>query len=140
MTAMTAREVLARKSRIKPWEPVLWLAAFAAPLLFPSYAQNINEVAIVALFAVALIWLIALATYEPTDPVWFFNAGVDGVLLVDCPPEEAGAFHAGFSVHAARTNRKAQSNARRRIARSIGLEGKAKGKRQKAKAMRQERK
>ena len=28
-----------------------------------------------ALFAAALIWLISLATYEPTDPVWFFSAG-----------------------------------------------------------------
>jgi S-DNA-T family DNA segregation ATPase FtsK/SpoIIIE len=27
----------------------------------------------VALFAAALIWLIALTTYEPTDPVWFFT-------------------------------------------------------------------
>ncbi len=26
-----------------------------------------------ALFALALIWLIALVTYEPTDPVWFFT-------------------------------------------------------------------
>jgi hypothetical protein len=29
----------------------------------------------VALFAGALIWLISLATYVPTDPVWFFSAG-----------------------------------------------------------------
>ena len=26
-----------------------------------------------ALFALALIWLISLVTYEPTDPVWFFT-------------------------------------------------------------------
>jgi len=32
----------------------------------------------VVLFAVALIWLIALVTYEPSDPVWFFNAGAHG--------------------------------------------------------------
>jgi S-DNA-T family DNA segregation ATPase FtsK/SpoIIIE len=30
----------------------------------------------VALFASALIWLIALVTYEPSDPVWFFTTGV----------------------------------------------------------------
>jgi S-DNA-T family DNA segregation ATPase FtsK/SpoIIIE len=30
----------------------------------------------VALFAMALIWLIALVTYEPSDPVWFFTTGV----------------------------------------------------------------
>jgi DNA segregation ATPase FtsK/SpoIIIE, S-DNA-T family len=29
----------------------------------------------VALFAAALIWLVALATYSPSDPVWFFNTG-----------------------------------------------------------------
>ena len=28
-----------------------------------------------ALFAVSLIWLIALVTHEPADPVWFFTAG-----------------------------------------------------------------
>ena len=32
-----------------------------------------NEFTGVALFACALIWLIALATYRPSDPVWFFN-------------------------------------------------------------------
>ena len=26
-------------------------------------------------FAVALLWLIALATYNPADPAWFFNTG-----------------------------------------------------------------
>jgi S-DNA-T family DNA segregation ATPase FtsK/SpoIIIE len=30
----------------------------------------------VALFAAALIWIVALATYEPTDPVWFFSSGL----------------------------------------------------------------
>jgi S-DNA-T family DNA segregation ATPase FtsK/SpoIIIE len=29
----------------------------------------------VALFAAALIWVIALVTYDPNDPVWFFSAG-----------------------------------------------------------------
>ena len=29
----------------------------------------------VALFAAALIWIISLATYVPSDPVWFFSAG-----------------------------------------------------------------
>ncbi|HWK12065.1 MAG TPA: DNA translocase FtsK 4TM domain-containing protein, partial [Vicinamibacterales bacterium] len=29
----------------------------------------------VALFASALICLIALASYSPSDPVWFFNTG-----------------------------------------------------------------
>ena len=40
-----------------------------------TLSRRVREFAGVALFAAALIWLIALATYEPTDPVWFFSAG-----------------------------------------------------------------
>jgi S-DNA-T family DNA segregation ATPase FtsK/SpoIIIE len=40
-----------------------------------TLSRRVSEFIGVALFAVALIWLIALATYEPTDPVWFFSAG-----------------------------------------------------------------
>ncbi len=36
------------------WEPVVWLVAFALPLLVPGHALIVNEVAIVALFAVSL--------------------------------------------------------------------------------------
>ena len=35
--------------------------------------RRISEFLGVALFALALIWLIALMTHEPTDPVWFFT-------------------------------------------------------------------
>jgi S-DNA-T family DNA segregation ATPase FtsK/SpoIIIE len=35
----------------------------------------VSEVVGVALFACALIWLIALVSYTPSDPVWFFNTG-----------------------------------------------------------------
>jgi S-DNA-T family DNA segregation ATPase FtsK/SpoIIIE len=38
-----------------------------------TLSRRISEFAGVTLFAVALIWLIALVTYEPTDPVWFFT-------------------------------------------------------------------
>jgi S-DNA-T family DNA segregation ATPase FtsK/SpoIIIE len=31
----------------------------------------------VALFALALIWLIALATFDPSDPVWYFTTEAD---------------------------------------------------------------
>jgi branched-chain amino acid transport system permease protein len=36
------------------WEPLLWLLAFSAPWAFPHHALIINEIAIVALFAVSL--------------------------------------------------------------------------------------
>ncbi|OFW17447.1 MAG: hypothetical protein A3F70_13615 [Acidobacteria bacterium RIFCSPLOWO2_12_FULL_67_14] len=38
-----------------------------------TLSRRVSEFAGVALFALALIWLIALVTYEPTDPVWFFT-------------------------------------------------------------------
>ena len=40
-----------------------------------TLSRRLSEFFGVALFGAALIWLIALATYEPTDPVWFFSAG-----------------------------------------------------------------
>jgi DNA segregation ATPase FtsK/SpoIIIE, S-DNA-T family len=40
-----------------------------------TVSRRVSEFFGVVLFAAALIWLIALATYEPTDPVWFFSAG-----------------------------------------------------------------
>jgi S-DNA-T family DNA segregation ATPase FtsK/SpoIIIE len=38
-----------------------------------SLPRRISEFLGVALFALALIWLISLVTYDPTDPVWFFT-------------------------------------------------------------------
>ena len=38
-------------------------------------SRRISEFLGVALFALALVWLISLATYSPADAVWFFNTG-----------------------------------------------------------------
>jgi S-DNA-T family DNA segregation ATPase FtsK/SpoIIIE len=43
-----------------------------------TFSRRVSEFLGVVLFAIALIWLIALVTYEPTDPTWFFNAGAQG--------------------------------------------------------------
>ena len=40
-----------------------------------TLSRRVSEFFGVAVFALALIWLVSLATYEPTDPVWFFSAG-----------------------------------------------------------------
>jgi S-DNA-T family DNA segregation ATPase FtsK/SpoIIIE len=40
-----------------------------------TLSRRTSEFTGVALFAGALIWLIALVTHEPSDPVWFFTAG-----------------------------------------------------------------
>jgi DNA segregation ATPase FtsK/SpoIIIE, S-DNA-T family len=41
-----------------------------------ALSRRLSEVLGVALFAAALIWLIAIASYEPSDPVWFFSTDV----------------------------------------------------------------
>jgi len=38
-------------------------------------SRRVSEITGVALFAVMIIWLIALMSYTPTDPTWFFNNG-----------------------------------------------------------------
>lgn len=40
-----------------------------------TLSRRVSEFLGVAVFAVALIWLISLASYSASDPVWFFNTG-----------------------------------------------------------------
>jgi len=47
-------DALLKASRWRAWEPLLWLAALFAPLVFKSHALLVNEIAIVALFALSL--------------------------------------------------------------------------------------
>jgi branched-chain amino acid transport system permease protein len=49
-----AQQQLLSTARMRAWEPLVWLLAFALPLLVPGHALIVNEVAIVALFAVSL--------------------------------------------------------------------------------------
>ena len=60
-----------------------------------TLSRRVSELVGVALFACALLGLIALASYTPSDPVWFFNTGSD------LPPANfagrIGAFLAEFS-------------------------------------------
>jgi S-DNA-T family DNA segregation ATPase FtsK/SpoIIIE len=42
-----------------------------------TVSRRASEFIGVALFAAALIWMTALATYTPTDPAWFFSTGLN---------------------------------------------------------------
>ena len=42
-----------------------------------TLSRRLSEVVGVALFALSLIWLIALVSYSASDPVWYFNTGAD---------------------------------------------------------------
>jgi S-DNA-T family DNA segregation ATPase FtsK/SpoIIIE len=46
-----------------------------------ALSRRISEVYGVALWALALFWLIALVSYSPADPVWFFNNVTGGPPL-----------------------------------------------------------
>jgi S-DNA-T family DNA segregation ATPase FtsK/SpoIIIE len=60
-----------------------------------ALSRRMSEFLGVALFATALLWLISLASYSASDPVWFFNTGSA------LPPENfagrVGAFVAELS-------------------------------------------
>jgi branched-chain amino acid transport system permease protein len=72
---MNTQTSLLKSSRWKPWEPVLWLIAFAAPVLMPSHALIINEIAIVALFAVSLDLVLGFTGIVSLGHAAFFGIG-----------------------------------------------------------------
>jgi branched-chain amino acid transport system permease protein len=53
-TLLNAQQQLLSSARMRAWEPWVWLVALALPMLVPGHALIINEMAIVALFAVSL--------------------------------------------------------------------------------------
>jgi branched-chain amino acid transport system permease protein len=70
-----AAQSLKSASRWKPWEPVLWLLAFVMPVLLPSHAALINEIAIVALFAVSLDLVLGYTGIVSLGHAAFFGLG-----------------------------------------------------------------
>jgi branched-chain amino acid transport system permease protein len=77
-----ARTSLLASSRIRAWEPVLWILAFAAPVLLPSHAAIVNEVAIVALFAVSLDLILGYSGIVSLGHAAFFGFGAYTAALV----------------------------------------------------------
>lgn len=78
---MNARASLLNISRMRPWEPVLWLLAFAMPLLLPSKALIVNEIAIVALFAVSLDLVLGYTGIVSLGHAAFFGMGAYSAAL-----------------------------------------------------------
>ena len=76
-----AQKDLLRSSRMKPWEPVLWLVAFAMPMVFPKYSALINEIAILALFALSLDLILGYAGIVSLGHAAFFGMGAYGAAL-----------------------------------------------------------
>ena len=59
-------------------------------------SRRVSEFVGVALFALALMWLISLASYTPADPVWFFTTGAEGATPLNFGGR-VGAFLAELS-------------------------------------------
>ena len=75
------QQSLRRATRWKPWEPVLWIAAFISPLLLPSHAALISEIAIVALFAVSLDLVLGYSGIVSLGHAAFFGFGAYSAAL-----------------------------------------------------------
>jgi len=72
---------LAAKARWRAWEFVLWIAAFALPLVFPSHALMVNEIAIVALFAMSLDLILGYTGIVSLGHAAFFGFGAYAAAL-----------------------------------------------------------
>ena len=69
------RDALRSTHRLNAWEPVFWLLALASPFLLGSHALLINEIAIVALFAISLDLVLGYSGIVSLGHAAFFGMG-----------------------------------------------------------------
>jgi len=76
-----ADTALLRASRWRWWEVLLWLAALAAPWLLPGHALIVNEIAILALFAISLDLILGYSGIVSLGHAAFFGMGAYSAAL-----------------------------------------------------------
>ena len=76
-----AQNLLLKSGRWKPWEYALWLLALAAPWALSSHALIINEIAIVALFALSLDLILGYTGIVSLGHAAFFGMGAYSAAL-----------------------------------------------------------
>ncbi len=76
-----AQNSLLQSGRWRGWEYPLWALAFALPWLLPRQALIINEIAIVALFAVALDLILGFSGIVSLGHAAFFGMGAYAAAL-----------------------------------------------------------
>ena len=81
MRADPLHTILSARARWSWWELPLWALALASPLLLPGQALIINEIAIVALFAVSLDVILGYAGIVSLGHAAFFGMGAYGAAL-----------------------------------------------------------
>jgi branched-chain amino acid transport system permease protein len=67
--------------RMRWWEPIVWVLAFAAPLLMPSHALLVSEIAITALFAMSLDLILGYTGIVSLGHAAFFGMGAYAAAL-----------------------------------------------------------
>jgi branched-chain amino acid transport system permease protein len=77
----SAQSSLLHSSRLKLWEPVFWLLAMASPWLLPGQALIINEIAIVALFAISLDMILGYTGIVSLGHAAFLGMGAYAAAL-----------------------------------------------------------
>jgi len=81
MTASSISSRLLAPSRWRAWEIGVWLAIAASPFALAAHAPLINEVAILALFALSLDLILGYAGIVSLGHAAFFGAGAYGAAL-----------------------------------------------------------
>ena len=72
---------LRRPARWRAWEIVAWVLIWAMPLVFTQHAALINEIAILALFALSLDLILGYAGIVSLGHAAFFGLGAYGAAL-----------------------------------------------------------
>ncbi|EJL77605.1 branched-chain amino acid ABC transporter permease [Variovorax sp. Varisp85] len=80
-SATDFQSALLRKARWHSLEFVVWAAAFALPLVMPSHSLLINEIAIVALFAMSLDLILGYTGIVSLGHAAFFGFGAYAAAL-----------------------------------------------------------
>ena len=78
---MFVKPALLAPSKWRPWEVAVWAAIWAAPLLLGSHAALINEIAILALFALSLDLILGYAGIVSLGHAAYFGVGAYGAAL-----------------------------------------------------------
>ncbi|HSW07396.1 branched-chain amino acid ABC transporter permease [Aquabacterium sp.] len=68
-------------SKWRPWEYALWALIWATPLVFAQHAALINEIAILALFALSLDLILGYAGIVSLGHAAYFGVGAYGAAL-----------------------------------------------------------
>jgi|UniRef100_UPI0035B0CB47 branched-chain amino acid transport system permease protein len=75
------QKFLLDKQRIRLWEPLFWAVALSLPLVLGGHSLIVNEVAIVALFAVSLDLIMGYAGIVSLGHAAFFGMGAYAAAL-----------------------------------------------------------